>query len=270
MMRFNWLYFIGALLVSALLLLVSCEKVVEVQLKNSNAKYVIEGVMTNETGRCRVKITTTNDFKASNEFAGVAGAVIKIESKGVIYNLKDMGNGIYQHSTVKGVPGQTYQLTVSLNDQTFTASSTMPLGLPFQDMFIARNDFSTTKAVVNVRYADIPAAKNYYWFQQYVNGIEQSAFGLVTDEFSDGQEIIASLLFENTTGDSSKDFKKGDRLTVEMHNIEAPIYTYLLSLYGASGTDNGTPFANPQSNLSGGALGYFSAHTTQRKVVVIP
>ncbi len=252
------------------LMLGSCEKVVDLKLKSIDAKYVIEGVVTNELGKCKVTITSTKDVNESNQFGGVSGAIVKIESKGVGYPLIETSAGIYQSKTLKGVMGQTYLLTVSLNGQTFTAASTMPIAEPFQNMYLGSGDFAATRTIVSVSYKDDADTKNYYWFQQYVNNIEQPRYAVVTDEYSVGQNIVASLIFENTTGDTSKDLKKGDKLTVEMHAVEEPMYTYLFSLYGATGSDNGTAPANPESNLKGGALGYFSAHTTQRRVLVIP
>lgn len=254
----------------SLFCLSACEKVVSLDLKSIPPKYVIEGVVTNESGRSRIKISSTKDFTSNNEFTGITGASVKVENRGVTYTFRDSGAGVYQHNTFRGTQGQTYLLTVTVDQQSFTASSTMPVAAAFQDLYLTRGNFAPARTVLNVRYADVLETKNYYWFQQYVNGIEQTAYGLVNDEFSEGQEIVASMLFENTTEDRSKDFKSGDRLTVEMHCIEAPFYSYLYGLYAATGFAYGSQSSNPQSNLSGGALGYFSAHTTQRKFVVIP
>lgn len=92
----------------------------------------------------------------------------------------------------------------------------------------------------------------------------------MNDEFTSGQEINEYLVFENRTKDHSKDIVKGNKLTVEMHSIEASVYTYLSSLFNANGSADGAAPANPVSNISGGALGFFSAHTVERKTIIIP
>jgi hypothetical protein len=50
------------------------------------------------------------------------------------------------------------------------------------------------------------------------------------------------------------------------------VYNYFLQLRQSSGTGafNSTASpANPTSNITGGALGYFSAHTTQTQTITV-
>ncbi len=53
--------------------------------------------------------------------------------------------------------------------------------------------------------------------------------------------------------------------------IDAAVYKYWYSFLtgGASGDSNSASPANPVTNIKGGALGYFSAHTLQTKTVVV-
>ena len=57
----------------------------------------------------------------------------------------------------------------------------------------------------------------------------------------------------------------GDSLRVEMQNIDPGVYEYFrtLNLILSSNPVVTTTPANPKSNFSGGALGYFSAHSRQ-------
>jgi hypothetical protein len=52
--------------------------------------------------------------------------------------------------------------------------------------------------------------------------------------------------------------------------IDNNVFEYFKQLSGLDPT-NGQPTAptNPISNISGGALGYFSAHTTQKKKAIV-
>jgi hypothetical protein len=92
----------------------------------------------------------------------------------------------------------------------------------------------------------------------------------MNDEFTPGQEVNDYLVFENDTENKALNFKKGDKLTAIMHCVDPAVYTYLFSLFGANGSDNGAAPSNPLSNISGGALGFFSAHTVQEKTLIIP
>jgi hypothetical protein len=54
-----------------------------------------------------------------------------------------------------------------------------------------------------------------------------------------------------------------------MMNIDKNVYTYFNNLTG-DGFDNSATPANPKSNISGGALGYFSAYANQVRSIVVP
>ncbi|WP_165585794.1 DUF4249 domain-containing protein [Pedobacter nototheniae] len=253
-----------------LLFLSSCEDTIDLNLKDLQLKYVVEGVITNEPGVCKVLISQTKDFKDNNDFNGVSGAVVKIESDGITTTLQEGSNGVYQTDKINGTPGKTYKLTVNVKNEVFTASSTMPQPVPLLDFTLKASDYEPTRVTPKIKYKDVAAIKNYYWFQQYINDKIQLRYKVSSDEFTSGQEVNEYLVYENNTNDKSKDIVKGDRLTVEMHSIDAPVYTYLFTLFNANGSADGAAPANPVSNISGGALGFFSAHTTERKTITIP
>lgn len=56
---------------------------------------------------------------------------------------------------------------------------------------------------------------------------------------------------------------EGDEFTLEVRSIDEQAYNYLYSL-GMSGMTS----SNPIANFTGGALGYFSAHSITRLDVV--
>jgi len=248
----------------------SCEKAIDLKLKDNVLKYVIEGTITNEPGICKVNISETKEFSDDNQFNGISGAIVKIENKGNTIVLTETGKGIYETSVITGIPGETYNLTVTIKDKVYKASSTMPEVVPFLDFTLKPGDFDTTRVTPMVKFKDPGAIKNFYWFQQFVNDKIQKQYKVVNDDFTTGQEINDYLVFENNTKNKALNFKKGDRLTAEMHCIDSSVYTYLYSLSGASGSDNGAAPTNPTSNISGDVLGFFSAHTVQRKTITIP
>ena len=60
-------------------------------------------------------------------------------------------------------------------------------------------------------------------------------------------------------------------VSVEMQCISksAHLFFYTLSQQSGAGPGGGTAPSNPPNNIIGGALGLFSAHTTQTKVIKI-
>lgn len=56
----------------------SCEKIIDVALKDSEKQYVIEGTVTNNAGDCTVRISKTKNFSDNNNFEGIANASVSV------------------------------------------------------------------------------------------------------------------------------------------------------------------------------------------------
>jgi hypothetical protein len=72
-------------------------------------------------------------------------------------------------------------------------------------------------------------------------------------------------------GQRSMVFQKTDTLIVELQSIDKATYDYFTTLESISGNvmeQTASP-ANPISNFNNGALGYFSAYSFDRKIVII-
>jgi len=257
-------------LLFALGTLESCEDKLQFSPQDPVFKYVIEGIVQNETGSCKVTISQSKNFEDPNTFVGVSKAVVQIENKGLIRVLSETSPGIYQDLSLKGIPGQAYRLKVKIGEQEFNAVSTMPGVVHFVSFSLNAADYDPVRTEAKIGFKDPAGLGNYYWFQELINNKLQRNFKVVSDEFVNGQNISEYLVYENRTKDITKNVMKGDKLVAEMHCIEAPVYTYLFSLSGADGSGEGLPASNPQGNISGGALGFFSAQTVERKTVVVP
>jgi hypothetical protein len=248
----------------------SCEKVIELDLKDSDIKYVVEGIVTNEPGVCRVNLTQSKPFYESNQFTGVSGAVVKIKDNDVEFPLTETQPGVYETNLINGTPGHVYQLSVTINNYVFTAISKMPLPVHLDTLYISNGPFGEFK-FATVGYTDSAGIKNNYRFVQYLDGIKDPAIFLENDEFTDGQTTLSQLDTGIDKKDDPRNIKTGDTVTLEMLGIDDAVYKYWYSLHfnGGDGGNIATP-ANPVTNINGGALGYFTAQTIDRKTVIAP
>jgi len=107
---------------------------------------------------------------------------------------------------------------------------------------------------------------------QYVNGAKEPTIFPENDEFTDGQFVILQLDASADEKDDPRNIKTGDKVTIEMQCLDDPVYEfwYTLRSGGGDGDGNTAAPANPITNIKGGALGYFSAHTVTRQSVVAP
>ncbi|MBN9384439.1 MAG: DUF4249 domain-containing protein [Chitinophagaceae bacterium] len=247
----------------------ACKKAIQVHLNDAPPRVVIEGEISNQSGPYQVKITKTVSFSDSNSFPPVRGAVVTVRdsTNGHMYNFGESAPGVYTSNDFSGIPTHTYQLAVRAEGQQYTASSTMPATVPLDSVSFAVNTNFNGKKELNavVNFQDPPGKVNYYQFIEHVNGRLVPNIFVFEDRLSDGRYIEQPLF-----NDSSY-LQKGDTLQLRMYCIDKNIYNYFFSLLQVS-ANNGFQTAspdNPITNITGGALGYFSAHTVNHEKLVV-
>jgi hypothetical protein len=242
----------------------SCEKVIDVRVNDADKKYVVEGVLTDGPGSCLVRITQTKSIDENNSFGGVGGAAVVItDETGAATPLTESAPGVYR-SGLQGVPGRLYTLRVAVAGQVFTAAVRMPRPLGPDSLYTSKLPFmDEDELLANLVYTDSAGQGDAYRFIKYINGKREKGIFIENDDFSDGRKNTVTLF----GGD--EELNKGDTLTLEMQCIDPALYTYWLTLaQGATGQSQTASPANPVTNISGGALGYFSAHTVRTKSLV--
>jgi hypothetical protein len=258
----------------SLLALASCTKVIDLKLGNDTGKLVIEGNITNTAGSQVIKLSTNVPFSNTNTYPPVSGATVSVSDQaGNSYPFTEGPSGTYSNSLLTGIPGNTYTMTVVTGSKTYTATSVMP-ALVSLDSLTSKNEVVQTndhKKVVTVYYQDPAGIANQYNFVVYVNKVQANDTYAFNDQFNDGRYVSIDLR-ENTASSSvDKGIYAGDTVTVEMQCIDKPVYTYWETLMQqeTNGPGGGVSPADPPTNISPVTLGYFSAHTTQSKTIVV-
>jgi hypothetical protein len=248
-----------------LLTITSCEKVIDLDLDDDTGKLVIEGSINNKWGVQSVKLSRNVSFTQTNSYPAVSAADVTISDQtGKIYTLKETSPGLYSYSPLSGTAGSVYTLNVSSDGKTYSSSSTMPALVPLDSITAKNSLFESEQKEISVHYRDPAGNKNQYRFVLFVNGVQVKNTFAVNDNFSDGRGVNLILR-------AADDIKSGDTVTIEMQCIDPSVYTYwfTLSQQSSGGPGGGTAPANPPGNLSNNALGYFSAHTTQVKSIIV-
>jgi hypothetical protein len=254
-----------------LLFLTACRQEINLDLNTANPKIIIEGAVTDQRVPYEIKITKSINFNGKNDYPPVAGAFVTIgDNVGNLDTLKEMQTGIYRTSKLRGTATRRYTLTVKVEGQTYTAASTLPRAVGLDSVTIERYALDTTFGTNNSKLYDIlpifqdPRDEpNFYFFNVFTKTQkEKDFFNLLSDVNFDGQDNAESIFF--STNAPSK-----DSVTVEMWCIDRDVHTYFNTLNQLQISQSGTP-TNPISNIKGGALGYFSAHSLRSRKVLIP
>ena len=249
----------------------SCTKVVNINLNSSSPRLIIESSVSDQFNSCRVRLSLSVNYNEPNVFPPVTGAtVILTDDLGNTISLNETTGGIYVSPAFKGEPGRTYTLTVTASGKTYIATSRMPAAVPidtiYQDKLIrgAFRGGETIKFVV-VRYLDPYGNGNYYRFVEKINMETQNSIYLDDDLLRDGSMITQNIVRADTS------LKIGDSVRIYLQTIDKNVYNYFAQLRDVTSSFGGqtaTP-ANPVSNFTGGALGYFSAYAVRSKSIVI-
>ena len=255
----------------------SCQKVVSVDLNQSNPQIVIVGLVADQGGTDSVLVNMTGDyFTPTLNFPAVTGANVVIsDNVGNTDTLKEADAGVYYSPDPRGVPGRTYTMNVIVNGTVYDAVSSMPQKVGIDSFYAVKSNgpFGRRSGYqFYVRFKDPPQLGNYYRIVPHADFIPaDSLFGdsggifLYDDEYTTGNEVS----FEFRLGGT---IVPGDTIGVDLLCIDKATYEYLRTLRTTIQTDRSpTSLApsNPSTNISNGALGYFSAYTIDSRTLVV-
>jgi hypothetical protein len=240
----------------------SCQKVIQVHLNDSASKNVIEANISDRPGPYLVTITRSVNFDQENVFPAVSAAVVVItdQTTSLADTLKETTPGHYETTTLTGMPGHKYQLYVSAAGQVYTASATMPLPVTLDSLYAEKSPFGRSNTIVPV-YTDPVAKGNRYHFVEVVNDTLKNSIIIRDDNLINGRVVNSPL--------GGGRLNQGDIVVLSMECIDSAMYQYYYTLEQTKNQNSATP-ANPQTNISGGALGYFSVHTSSTKQLIVP
>ena len=285
----------------AVLLAPSCTEEIDITLRTSDVRLVIEGGIGIEPGAHTVILSrTTGYFETSTDIPYVEDAHVTItefdenmQLTGRVFHLTEKTKkGHYEtESDVYGKQRHTYRLDISnvnIGGQTnYTADAFFPpiadridsiravwdINLLFMLITGSTRDTNSGRTGWNIEvFADDPAGENYYALIVYNNGIPLNdtltQFLLLDNQMVDQSNIgLRGLPMAFVSDSSWFPVMEGDTLTLEIRGVSADYYRYLFefrTVYGGSNPMFGGAPANVRGNVSGGAIGYFWANGSRK------
>ena len=264
-------------LFSSLLFVSSCQKVIDIKLDGNEPVPVIEAYI-EEDSLCMVQLSSTIDIFDAELPSFVTDAVITIsDDQGNNETLLYSDFGAYRGISLRGVVGRTYSISVTIDGTEYKASSSMkpvvpidsvvirldtnlfPPGSPFnyQDVTLHYTDPSTAKNSYLLQFVYAPSPNNddaYFIDRKF----------LLNDDNKNGQAESVNLFSQN--------LQSGDVIIAELRSIDQAVFDYYFSIEDALTSNSFTSAApaNPTTNLSNGALGYFGAWSKSVEFLLVP
>jgi len=247
---------------TAISLLASCQKVIQLDLSTTAPQLVIQGNVYDEPGPYAVKISKTTNFDTPNIYPAVTNARVTIsDNAGKTEELSQVTDGTYVTSTLEGVVGRTYTLTVQIDGKTYTARSTMPQPVYIDTIYYKKSVFSSIKLIA-LDFINPPNKENYYQVIHLVNGKQVAGFSVFSNNSGEVERISYSFMSTDTT----PALVAGDKIVVWLESIDKDVFKYFWTA-NRDGSRSASP-ANPVSNISNGALGYFNACSVRKSSLI--
>jgi len=258
--------------------LMACEEIINIDLNTASPHLTVTAIVTDQPGPYYVNLSKTESYFNSNDsFPVVRNAAVTIsDDAGNSEILQESVPGTYKTSTLRGVSGRTYHLKIVAEGLTYEAFSYLPYPVKLDSVVSQkitatglRNKEGTNKYYVKCFFDDPAGSVDFYRIESVVINTDTLAsyYQIYSDEVTDGQKIVYPV--------QRPTFNLGDTAEVELYHINSDNYDYYKTANNILRNKKGpmasasAPQANPLTNISGGAVGYFGTFAVSRKEVVI-
>lgn len=256
------------------LLFLSCDKVVELDLENGDPKIVIDAEIIWEKGTSgnqqSIKITRMAPYYSPTT-PKVSGAQVRVEnSKGDVFTFNESEPGLYVCTNFVPAIDMEYKLFVNVDGQTLTATEKLIAVPPVEKIdqeFMA--DVTGEDLIVVTFYYKDPANQANYYLTDYKSDIlPYPEYTSTSDEFVNGNEINEKF--------TDTDLKPGKVLDITHRGVSKNFYNYMNLILEVT---NSNPFAATPGNIRGNivnatnannfALGYFRVCEANKLTYVV-
>lgn len=257
------------LLLLAVLLLFGCKKVIDVDLNEANPEVVIEANLSNTTNYAEVLLTKTGSYFGDSPIEDITGAEVIIENEfGSRFVLNEIEAGVYRADEILFPEEATYQLFVDVAGDKFESSSKLNTAVLIDSLTYYYDEgfaFLDAGYIVKIYFVDPPEIDNYYRIKVFENDtLKNDSEDLIIfdDRLIDGQALEVNL--------RGVIFDVNDTVSIQLISLDEGAHEYFHTFQELINVNPGSAApANPTSNISNGALGYFSAWSADEKTVII-
>lgn len=243
----------------------ACEKIIDVDLNAANPNYVIEADLNDLSDQQVIKVSQTVNFNSPEPYKAVDDAVVVVtDVNGVRHDFQSVGQGRYIRNNFKPMQDGKYALSVKIGDQEFKAATVRVPYVEVDSIGLMREEFFKEEYyVVTFTFQDPPNEDNYFKYSYSVNDGPFKFANVFSDKFNNGLVVKHEI----TERDKDLKFALGDAVKIKRECIAKDVYTFWNDLQSIN-PGSAAP-ANPTSNISNGALGYFSVSSAKMYDVLI-
>ncbi len=234
----------------------SCEDVVNVDLKTANPRLVIDASINWESDTAgseqTIRLTTTAGFYDPS-VPVVSGAMVSVTNTdtNIVFDFtEDPGTGNYICTNFEPIVNANYKLTVIHDGEEYTATETLKPVVPI-DKIEQKNDggFTGSDIEIKIFFTDNGETRDFYMMRYKPSFTAIPMYGITDDEFYQGNQFSDFFFHE--------DLKSGDNLDVTIFGVSQQYYNYMNLLLDVA--DPGGPFSTTPSKVRGNIVNVTNA-----------
>jgi len=258
--------------ITLLLLLSSCEEVIDVDLNFADPAIVAEATIYKDSVTL-VRLTRTSSYFSPDETEIIEDASIILSDGTSSESLNYKGNGYYIGNTILGTEEKNYKIEIIYGGIRYEGKSFMTLNKDIISVSYSKsnsqsifNPYRDTIFTIECEFIDEPDKDNFYMIRYILDGeILKGSYYLASENnaINGSVEISNANIVDNDTIKFEEwMFYEGGEVEVQVFSIDESVYNYFVQLndilYWKRRVMPPASY-NPASNITNGALGYFAA-----------
>lgn len=246
----------------------SCTEVITLDLNDSEPTLVIEATLNGQDNTISVLLTESGSFINPGDYPVVSDALITlVEANGESMIVPEVEPGVYSLSDVSVFAGESYNLSVTSEGKEYLANAVVLNQIKIDSVSFEASTFRQL-------------GEGFYPTIHYQTASGEAPWLRVRITTASYLSPISFLPLENVMRPTSSSilqasYPRGEKLGMEVQAISEEMYRYFEDVSELTGENIGPGAtsaapANPPSQWTGGALGYFNAHIPSRIEVLVP
>ena len=233
-------------------LLFTCEEVIELDLKTTTPKLVIDASLSwfKETlgNNQLIKLTLTAPYYDTSVPPATGATVTVTDAHNNTYHFIEEDNlGIYRNQSFIPKINGVYKLKIIYNNEVYLASETLTPVVSINKVEQKNNGgFTKDETEVKAFYLDPENIENFYFFEFINKSANTVSLEVYDDKFTDGNQTFAFY--------SNKDLKKNDEVIIQNYGISKRYYQYMTILLQQSDEEFRDPFEVQPATIRGNCI----------------
>lgn len=250
------------LFITLIILISSCEDVIDVSVPTANSRLVIEASLDWQKGTVgnnqTIKLSTSTPYFDTTTSSMVTGANVRVTNTTTNseYIFTDQNDGTYTINNFVPIINNVYELTIVYNGETYTAMESLKSVPVINNVAQSlEGGFDDEILDVTIFWNDPVDEENYYFIKFIEEGDLFPVLEDESDEFTNGNEM--DEFFEKGGDDEDdpheQEFVVGDVVDISLYGISERYFNYIQLLIEQYDS-NGDPFSATPAEVKGNCI----------------